>query len=145
MNYTLQPSKSKLSIMIVEDDVDARETLCLMVKMKNPDASIYSAENGSIGMDLFKKNTPDIVITDVNMPVMNGIDMAGEIKSIKADTKFIVLTAYNEEIFFQKFSKCLQFYSDQENFQKYLILLKNCYTLFHQSIGLPSFLNCLPK
>ena len=105
MNYTLQPSKSKLSIMIVEDDVDARETLCLMVKMKNPDASIYSAENGSIGMDLFKKHTPDIVITDVNMPVMNGIDMAGEIKSIKADTKFIVLTAYNEKIFFQKFSE----------------------------------------
>ena len=105
MNYTLHSSKSKLSIMIVEDDKDACETLCLMVKMKNPDASIYSAENGGIGMELFNKHTPDIVITDVNMPVMNGIEMAEKIKTIKADTKFIVLTAYNEKIFFQKFSE----------------------------------------
>ena len=100
----LQQSKSKLSILIAEDDENARETLCLMVKMKLPDANIYSAEDGSKGVELFKTFSEDIVITDVSMPVMNGIEMAGEIKSIKGDTKFIVLTAYNEKIFFEKFS-----------------------------------------
>lgn len=100
-----QQSKSKLSIMIAEDDENARETLCLMVKMKFPDAKINSAEDGSKGLELFKTYTADIVITDVSMPVMNGIEMAAKIKSIKADTKFIVLTAYNEKIFFEKFSE----------------------------------------
>ena len=100
-----QHSKPRFSILVAEDDEAALETLCLMIKMKFPEAKIYSAENGSIGLELFNKHTPDIVMTDVNMPVMNGIEMAGEIKSIKHDTKFIVLTAYNEKIFFEKFKE----------------------------------------
>ncbi|HEY3307859.1 MAG TPA: response regulator [Desulfuromonadaceae bacterium] len=96
-------SKSQLAILIVEDEQDALATLSMMVKMKFPELKIYLAENGKIGVEIFKKYLPEIVLTDVNMPVKNGIEMAAEIKEIKKDTKFIVLTAYNEKIFFQKF------------------------------------------
>lgn len=92
-------------MLVAEDDKAAREALCLMIRMKFPDAAVYSAEDGAIGLELFRKYTPDIVITDVNMPVKNGIEMAGDIKAIKPDTRFIVLTAYNEKIFFEKFSE----------------------------------------
>jgi len=92
-------------MLVAEDDQAAREALCLMIRMKFPEAAIYSAEDGGMGLELFRKHTPDIVITDVNMPVKNGIEMAGDIKSLKADTRFIVLTAYNEKIFFEKFSE----------------------------------------
>ena len=51
--------------------------LCTVIRRKFPDAAIYLAENGRIGVELFKKHTPDIVITDINMPVMDGIEMAG--------------------------------------------------------------------
>src|SRR6185369_11572851 len=92
-------------MLVAEDDRSALDALCLMLRMKFPDAVVYSAEDGGIGLELFRKHTPDIVITDVNMPVKNGIEMAEEIKSIKPDTRFIVLTAYNEKIFFEKFSE----------------------------------------
>lgn len=61
------------------------------------------AENGKIGVDLFNEHRPDIVISDINMPVMDGIKMAGEIKRMKADTRFIVLTAYDYDIYLNKF------------------------------------------
>jgi YesN/AraC family two-component response regulator len=76
-----------------------------MIAKKFPEAAIAAAENGRAGLELFKKRAADIVITDVNMPEMDGIDMAAAIKSTKADTKFIVLTAYNEKRFFEKFSE----------------------------------------
>jgi YesN/AraC family two-component response regulator len=76
-----------------------------MIGKKFPDMTIYTAEHGGIGLELFKRHKPNLVITDVNMPVMNGMDMASEIKSIKADTKFIVLTAYNEKVFFERFKQ----------------------------------------
>lgn len=129
----MEPMKSSIfpiSILIAEDDEAARETLHLMIKMKNPDAKLYSAENGSIGLDVFKKHTPDIVITDVNMPVMNGIEMAGEIKSLKSDTKFIVLTAYNEKIFFDKFSSIgfSSYILKPIEFKKLFVAIEKCIT-----------------
>ncbi len=92
-------------MLVVEDDTEALAVLKLMITKKFPEAAIAAAENGRAGLELFKKRAADIVITDVNMPEMDGIDMAAAIKSTKADTKFIVLTAYNEKRFFEKFSE----------------------------------------
>lgn len=102
---TVQDTKRQYSLMVVEDDESAREVLCLMLAKKFPGFTIHAAENGKVGLERFRAYQPDIVITDVNMPVMDGIRMAAEIKALKADTRFIVLTAYNEKIFFQKFTQ----------------------------------------
>ena len=73
-------------------------------------------------MDLFKEHAPEIVITDINMPVMDGIEMAAEIKSIKADTRFIVMTAYSDKAYFEKFSEI--------GFSEYLLKPIQLSTLF---------------
>jgi YesN/AraC family two-component response regulator len=90
--------QSRLSILIAEDDKTTRNILALMLAKKFPDITFYFAENGKLGVELFKERTPEIVITDVNMPVMNGIQMAVEIKALNRKTKFIVLTAYSDKI-----------------------------------------------
>jgi YesN/AraC family two-component response regulator len=56
-------------------------------------------------LEIFKKHIPEIVITDISMPVMDGIQMAGEIRSLKDDTKFIVLTGYSETDYSGKISE----------------------------------------
>jgi two-component system sensor histidine kinase/response regulator len=96
-------SRSELSLLIVEDDKAALDLLCLMIAGKFPDVKIYSAENGRTGVEIFKERLPEVVITDINMPVMDGIEMAGAIKSIKTDTRFIVLTAYTNRVYLEKF------------------------------------------
>jgi YesN/AraC family two-component response regulator len=103
MESTLK-SQSTNSLLIVEDDKASRAILGVMISKKFPDIALYFAENGRIGVDLFKKHLPEIVITDVNMPVMDGIQMARKIKALKADTMFIVITAYSDRNFFEKFN-----------------------------------------
>jgi len=55
------------------------------------------AEDGKVGLELFKEhqNTIDLVITDVNMPNMNGLEMAKEIKAINPNIPIIVATAFS--------------------------------------------------
>ncbi len=102
----LMPSlRSAPSILIVEDDGATCKMLCVVIQRKFPDLTIYCAENGSMGVDLFKEHMPEIIITDINMPVMNGIEMAGQIKSINSGAMFIVMTAYSNKDYLQAFSE----------------------------------------
>ena len=100
-----QSSHNALSLLVVEDDKETRGVISLMIPRKFPDVTIHVAANGNQGVELFKEHLPDIVITDINMPGMDGIQMAGEIKSLKADTRFIVLTGYSDKINLEKFCK----------------------------------------
>ncbi len=96
-------SGAGLSLLIVEDDKEALDLLSAMISRKFPAIRVFSAENGQKGLEIFKTRLPEVVITDINMPVMDGIEMAGEIKSIKAETRFIVLTAYTNRVYLEKF------------------------------------------
>lgn len=86
-------SKPSISILLVEDDKDTLGLLAKMYSIKFPDVVLHTANNGRAGLELFNAHTPDIVITDVNMPEMGGIQMAAKIREIKPEAKIIVLTA----------------------------------------------------
>lgn len=98
----MNPSHNSISILIVEDEKVIREVMGVMISRRFPDASLYFAENGKIGVELFKKHLPKIVITDIQLPVMDGIRMAGEIKAIQNGTMFIVLTAFSNKDYHEK-------------------------------------------
>ena len=91
-------SPNSFSLLIVEDDKAVSEDMARMVTSKFPNCTTYLAHNGIEGMELFKQHTPKLVLTDVNMPVMEGFEMIREISAIKPDTSFIVLTAYAEKL-----------------------------------------------
>ena len=91
------------SLLIVEDDKSARDVVVRMVALKYPNCTLYQADNGVAGMELFRQFTPDIVLTDINMPVMEGFEMIREIGLMRAGVCFIVLTAYADKITFEQF------------------------------------------
>jgi YesN/AraC family two-component response regulator len=101
---TVQPLAS-FSLLFVEDDEVVRQAIGRMVAWQFPDATVYTAENGLIGLELFKEHTPEIVITDINMSVMDGIQMAGKIKSLKPDTMLIVLTGYSDKNYLDRLNE----------------------------------------
>jgi len=91
------------SLLIVEDDKEARDIIAGMVGLEFPDCAIFTANNGIEGLELFKQYTPDIVLTDVNLPVMDGVQLAREIRTINGNATYIVLTAYSDQTIFDKF------------------------------------------
>lgn len=62
--------------------------------------SIEVAVDGVDGLEKFKQHSFDLVITDINMPHMNGIDMIAKIKQLASDTPILVISAYNESNYF---------------------------------------------
>jgi len=83
-----------LTVLCVEDQefILQQLTLILATKVKK----VYSAANGVEALALFKKHTPDIVVTDIEMPEMNGLDLTKEIKRINPSTPVVITTAYND-------------------------------------------------
>lgn len=88
--------KNRLAVLIADDDAEARGSLENILTRKYPEVLFYSAGDGKNALELFRKHLPDIVITDVIMPEMDGIRMAQEIRSIKAVTKLIMLTGLSD-------------------------------------------------
>lgn len=62
---------NNVKILYVEDEAITQ----IIVKILKISGKLYIAENGQEGFELFKVYRPDIVITDLRMPIMNGIDM----------------------------------------------------------------------
>ena len=73
----LQADKSKPLILIVEDNYDLRNFLLQSMKA---DFRVIGAENGKEGFDLAKKYTPDLIISDIMMPVMDGLELCSRLK-----------------------------------------------------------------
>lgn len=89
-------SVSGITFLYVEDDGDGREMLSRIFMVRYPDLRLLVAENGQQGLELFKEHQPDIVMSDMNMPIMNGILMSKEIKKLSPEVIIIAITAHNE-------------------------------------------------
>ncbi|HEB9289326.1 TPA: response regulator transcription factor [Campylobacter coli] len=85
----------ELIILVVEDEVKIRESLVNVLSSRY--SKVIGAQNGDEGLKKFKKFKPDLIITDIAMPIMDGLDMAKEIKEISNDVPIVVLSAYSEK------------------------------------------------
>ncbi|TKI69533.1 response regulator transcription factor [Sulfurimonas crateris] len=85
----------EIKVLLVEDE----ENLARLLKDAIGDNfhSFIVAVDGVEGLELFKKTKPDIVITDIMMPRLSGLDMAKEIKQISPKTPIIILSAFSEK------------------------------------------------
>ncbi len=87
-----------LKLLYVEDNVDAREMTTMI--LEDFFDTIIVAKDGEDGYQKFKENDVDLIITDINMPKMNGIVMSEKIRALDSEVPIIVLSAHNEDNFF---------------------------------------------
>lgn len=79
-------------VLLIEDEPEVRESYIDMLSMLGYE--VDSADNGVNGLEKLQKDNYDIVITDLNMPVMNGLETLRQIKKKDIDTEVIVVTGF---------------------------------------------------
>ena len=84
-----------LTVLLVEDDSDSKKIMHDV--LSDNFEKVFTAQNGDEGLKKFKKYNPNMVITDVFMPISDGLDMTRYIKEISKDTPVIVLSAHSEK------------------------------------------------
>jgi two-component system, NtrC family, response regulator len=83
-------------ILIIEDEPNIRNILAKILTLEG--YTVYTAENGMKGLHLAKEKQVSVVITDVKLPDINGIELVEKIKTEKSSVEVIVLTAYGNVI-----------------------------------------------
>lgn len=100
MNDTknVQLSSQKYSVLYVEDDKELQDITAEL--FEGFFKSVTLAKNGIEALELYKEKKFDIVISDIQMPHMNGIELSKEILKIDKTQKIIIISAYNETHYF---------------------------------------------
>ena len=83
-----------LKVLIIEDETPLRHELMQAFVVEG--FSVFEAENGSLGLNLAFRILPDIILLDINMPEMNGLEMLQELRNYKWGKSIPVIMLTNE-------------------------------------------------
>jgi len=83
-------------ILVVDDEENLTFSLYQSFIMSDFEGEVMTASSGEDAFEKFSSTSFDVVLTDIAMPGMSGIDLLKKIKDIKPETKVIVMTAYPE-------------------------------------------------
>ncbi len=84
-------------LIIVDDEASTRHGLKVCIDWEKYGIEVAGeAVNGRKGLELAEQVRPDIVLTDVKMPVMDGIEMAGQLKASLSEVKIVFISGYDD-------------------------------------------------
>lgn len=87
----------KISVMVVDDSALMRKMISDMINMEDDMEVVNIARNGEDLLEKLKKNVPDVITLDIEMPKMNGIEALKRIVELKVPTKVIMLSSLTQE------------------------------------------------
>lgn len=85
---------NKTTILLVDDEEDIRDVLS--ITLMDIGYTVLTAENGDQAYRIFKKENPSVVLTDIKMPGMNGVELLRKIKSVDPDTEVIMISGHGD-------------------------------------------------
>jgi len=83
-----------LSILYIEDEPHIRQNA--VEYLGRYCQNVYEAEDGMIGLSLYNKHKPDLIITDIKMPKLNGLDFVAKVRKEDKTTPIIITTAHSD-------------------------------------------------
>lgn len=95
----------KMRILIADDHALVREGIAAFLKMSDEVEVVGEAADGVEAIEAVKKHRPDIILLDISMPRLGGLEAMGEIRNISPDTKVLVLTQYEDPVYVRRFFK----------------------------------------
>ena len=80
------------SILIVDDELSMREFLRILLEKEGHE--VATAANGNVALELSGRQTFDLVVTDIRMPGMTGLELLAQLKHARPETGVIMITAF---------------------------------------------------
>ena len=97
-----------IKVLVADDEVPIRQWLEFCINKMEGYQVVGAAANGAEGYSIFRKTVPDIIITDIRMPVMDGIAATKAIRAMdRADAKTIPIIAMTANAFEEDAKRCL--------------------------------------
>jgi len=84
--------EKKMKVLVVEDDAFSRQYMTSVVRMGNYE--VMEARNGAEGLNVFESFAPDLIFSDISMPIMDGLEMLERIRRRSHDTIVVMTTAF---------------------------------------------------
>lgn len=96
-NLNTEPSQTTISLLLVDDHVVVREGIRMRLELEPTLEVIGEASNGQEAVSESKRIRPDVIIMDLQMPIMDGVEAIATIKAAQPDTEIIALTSVLED------------------------------------------------
>ena len=81
-------------LLVIDDEASTRDLL--KISLESDGYTVFTAEDGPKGLEVFARENPSIVLTDIKMPGMDGIEVLKRIKELSPDAEVIVITGHGE-------------------------------------------------
>jgi two-component system nitrogen regulation response regulator NtrX len=91
-----EPQKRMSKILIVEDEAAIRRVLVKILSEENDSYQVDEAEDGVVGLDKIKNNDYDLVLCDIKMPKMDGVEVLEEVKKIKPEIPMVMISGHGD-------------------------------------------------
>ncbi|MFB5660192.1 response regulator [Alteribacillus sp. HJP-4] len=95
------------NVLVVDDEINILEGISMLVNWEECGTRLAGkAYNGKMAFEMIQKNPPDIVVTDIKMPGMNGIELIEAVHEVLPEIRFVVLSGYDEFEFAKTAMRC---------------------------------------
>jgi len=130
MNYK-EVLKTK-TILIAEDDESVLETISSILKLLT--ARVLLAKNGHEALSLYEQHKPDIIISDINMPIVNGLEFIKKIREMDNKIPVVVITAHTDTNYLLEAVKLMltDYVIKPIELEELLVVLEKCCTHLSQ-------------
>lgn len=98
-------SEAHIRILVVDDHPLVRSSIMAMLTREQDMEVVGTAENGREAIQLAQETTPDVIVMDVSMPVLDGIRAAGEIQTLSLSPQIIMLSMHHNSALMQQARK----------------------------------------
>lgn len=95
-------TEEEMRIVIVEDEASTRQGLVSIIQNYTHHDIVGTASSGAEGLEMIRKEQPDVIISDIKMPGMNGLEMLQKVKDENLEMRVILLSGYSEFEFARK-------------------------------------------
>ncbi len=115
-------------ILLVDDNVDFRKVVRYYLEGQDVDFRIFEAGSGEKAVSFVAQKNPEVVLMDIRLPEMNGIETAGRIKELDPYCNIIILTMFETEELKKVYRKgnFTAFISKSDIYERLMPILKKC-------------------